>query len=379
MSLSRQWSSSSRYRMSVGVRAPTGRRPDRTAGAGPSPGARPVGGAPGRCHRRRRGRHGRPPPRPASRYRTALGPRPSRPAAGGRAPAVAPTARIVWRTSVLRGRAGADRDRHLPGSVGIQHRELTGLRVLDGLVPAPRPSVTVSSVSTTRLVARYRAGPSVRWRTAPGRRSRRSSLSARNAAPIEVEEPEPGGGQALGDDLGEALHDPIAERGVGVALLPKAAGIDHDEVRALQDVDVVHPAMRREDPRPSDDVSRLQRLDHERARGRGNLQATPARTTKNRPPDRPRANGAPGSMTSSRPQPAIRSRSPGSRPARTGCEASSSRIVGVLIRCCASIAATSSVRSMPAGHHEMQRPHPTQPDSPNWSHHVESLCVSHCR
>ena len=40
-------------------------------------------------------------------------------------------------------------------------------------------------------------------------------------------------------------------------------------------------------------------------------------------------------------------------------------------------AAASTVRSMPTGHHVMHRPHPTQPLSPYWSHHVPSLCVNH--
>ena len=43
------------------------------------------------------------------------------------------------------------------------------------------------------------------------------------------------------------------------------------------------------------------------------------------------------------------------------------------------IAATSSVISIPTGHQVIQRPHPTQPDSPNWSCHVPSLWVSHWR
>ncbi len=34
---------------------------------------------------------------------------------------------------------------------------------------------------------------------------------------------------------------------------------------------------------------------------------------------------------------------------------------------------------MPAGHQVMQRPHPTQPEDPNWSVHAASLWVSHCR
>jgi hypothetical protein len=45
----------------------------------------------------------------------------------------------------------------------------------------------------------------------------------------------------------------------------------------------------------------------------------------------------------------------------------------------ARIAADSSVMSIPTGHHVMHRPQPTHPDVPNWSHHVESLWVIHCR
>ena len=43
------------------------------------------------------------------------------------------------------------------------------------------------------------------------------------------------------------------------------------------------------------------------------------------------------------------------------------------------IAAASSVRSMPTGHQAMQRPQPTHPEVPNWSHQVPSLWVSHWR
>ena len=45
----------------------------------------------------------------------------------------------------------------------------------------------------------------------------------------------------------------------------------------------------------------------------------------------------------------------------------------------ARIAATSSVMSMPTGHHVMQRPQPTQPELSNWSCQVPSLWVSHWR
>ena len=43
------------------------------------------------------------------------------------------------------------------------------------------------------------------------------------------------------------------------------------------------------------------------------------------------------------------------------------------------MARTSSVMSMPTGHHVMQRPHPTQPELPNWSCHEASLWVIHWR
>ena len=43
------------------------------------------------------------------------------------------------------------------------------------------------------------------------------------------------------------------------------------------------------------------------------------------------------------------------------------------------MARTSSVISIATGHQVMQRPQPTQPDEPNWSIHVASLCVSHWR
>src|SRR3712207_6048003 len=40
-------------------------------------------------------------------------------------------------------------------------------------------------------------------------------------------------------------------------------------------------------------------------------------------------------------------------------------------------AAASSVMSMPTGHQAMQRPHPTQPEVPNWSYQEASLWVAH--
>ena len=43
------------------------------------------------------------------------------------------------------------------------------------------------------------------------------------------------------------------------------------------------------------------------------------------------------------------------------------------------IALSSSRTSMPTGHQVMQRPQPTQPELPNWSHHVANLWVSHWR
>ena len=41
--------------------------------------------------------------------------------------------------------------------------------------------------------------------------------------------------------------------------------------------------------------------------------------------------------------------------------------------------ASSSRTSIPTGHQATQRPQPTQPELPNWSHHVPNLWVSHWR
>ena len=43
------------------------------------------------------------------------------------------------------------------------------------------------------------------------------------------------------------------------------------------------------------------------------------------------------------------------------------------------IAASSSRTSIRTGHQVMQRPQPTQPELPNWSHQLENLWVSHWR
>ena len=68
-------------------------------------------------------------------------------------------------------------------------------------------------------------------------------------------------------------------------------------------------------------------------------------------------------------------------PASAGTSPSSSSIVRIAVRraVVARIAAASSVMSIATGHQVMQRPQPTQPDVPNWSIQVASLCVIHCR
>src|SRR5512140_1534020 len=43
------------------------------------------------------------------------------------------------------------------------------------------------------------------------------------------------------------------------------------------------------------------------------------------------------------------------------------------------MALSSSVTSMPTGHHVMQRPHPTHPSVPNCPCHDANLCDSHWR
>ena len=63
----------------------------------------------------------------------------------------------------------------------------------------------------------------------------------------------------------------------------------------------------------------------------------------------------------------------------SGSSASIVRIAASARRSPARIAAASSVMSIATGHHAMQRPQPMQPEVPNWSIQVASLCVIHCR
>src|SRR5271166_3454462 len=52
---------------------------------------------------------------------------------------------------------------------------------------------------------------------------------------------------------------------------------------------------------------------------------------------------------------------------------------GALTESLSRMAPASTVISIPTGHQVMQRPQPTQPETPNWSIQVASLCVIHWR
>src|SRR5208283_3587995 len=55
------------------------------------------------------------------------------------------------------------------------------------------------------------------------------------------------------------------------------------------------------------------------------------------------------------------------------------RSAGALTESLSRMAPVSTVISIPTGHQVMQRPQPTQPETPNWSIQVASLCVTHWR
>ena len=82
-----------------------------------------------------------------------------------------------------------------------------------------------------------------------------------------------------------------------------------------------------------------------------------------------------------RPQPAISCEVLAARAPRTRARRRSARqsSASALAPRSSRIARASSVMSIPTGHQVMQRPQPTQPELPNWSNQVASLCVIHWR
>ncbi len=191
--------------------------------------------------------------------------------------------------------------------------------------------------------------------------------------------------QALHQHLREPADDAEAERGVLGALPAQARAVELRRAHVRHRPGVEMRAVRREEPRPAEDLAVVNRLDHDLAARRDEV------------PDGDRAvaddveavggvalaedrlallevDVAPAAGDERRgPPPSCRRRTASGRGARQAA------VAALFSSCSVFRAATSSVMSIPTGHHVMQRPQPTQPDVSNWSCHVPSLCVSHCR
>ena len=64
---------------------------------------------------------------------------------------------------------------------------------------------------------------------------------------------------------GEAAHQLVAEVVVGVALTAQAGAVEGDDAHLVDRAGVEVPDVRREEPRPADDLAGIERLDHDRA------------------------------------------------------------------------------------------------------------------
>ena len=273
--------------------------------------------------------------------------------------------------------AAADGDRHLADPERVEHHELPGPD--DRRLAASRARASASTCRRSRCTRS-------RTTNGAGTSAPRQARAQAVAVAIDVEQPEPRPLEPLDHHLREALHQLVAERRVVVALSAQAGAVEG-----------------RSRAPPT-------------ARARRNASGTAGRATTSRPPRRPRSSRSsspprlgtcvssatlPSRTTkkASAGSPSRKSMSPaskrtfGAQPAssasrfvvaarrRTGRSASElvkPRAIGQLL-VVARIAATSSVMSMPTGHQVMHRPQPTQPDVPNWSCQVPSLCVIHCR
>ena len=215
------------------------------------------------------------------------------------------------------------------------------------------------------------------------RRSRVSMLA------IDIEELQPRRVQPLHQERQEALHHLVAEIVVRLAFAAQAGGVDADRARQLDGAGIERPAVRRDKPGGADEIAVAQSREDDRGACRARrFRAPPCRggsgrirrqarlrETSIRPACEAMVAGAAGDERT-----VLRRK----RRRRTGAPAEfasrpSMRVSSVCGCGFARMAAASSVMSMPTGHQVMQRPQPTQPEVPNWSIQVASLCVIHCR
>ncbi len=199
--------------------------------------------------------------------------------------------------------------------------------------------------------------------------------------PVDVEQLKARAIEVLMHLVEKALDQLVAQVVVGFALRAQAISVELDRAHLLDRARVELPLVGRIEPRPSQDLARVDGLNPVRAAaGYVDLQRNPAG------PDQVRSIGfialpeqklagvkadvrcasgqklqVPFGETA---QEAMLAQDRQQRlgfDGRTPCDAYSR----AARRSVARMAATSSVISIPTGHHEMQRPHPTHPEVPN--------------
>ena len=171
---------------------------------------------------------------------------------------------------------------------------------------------------------------------------------------------------------------------VVVALAPQACAVECHRAHGVERACVEVPPVGREEPRPADDVTLVDGLDGDSAAARGEDLELHAPVSQEIEGVRLAALAEevvarlePGVLAAARDQLQLR-RGQASKD-RALRELGVERLHACSSPAVARIAATSSVMSMATGHQVMQRPQPTQPELPNWSCQVPSLCVSHWR
>ena len=203
--------------------------------------------------------------------------------------------------------------------------------------------------------------------------------------PVQVEQLGPGLDQPAGDHPGQPPGDLGVQAGPGLQHRPQRSGLQHHGGGVDRGHGVDLPLVGREHPRPPHHAARLHRGEHHVPR-RGRWVSNEIRPSTSR--CRPSA-GSPSRATrcraltaTTRPHAAMASRSSSARPAVNGWSASSSRTPFTALpppcRGPRSRWPPRPGRWRPGTRRCTDRT-PRTPTVSNWSHHVESLWVSHWR
>src|SRR5512135_3608020 len=206
-------------------------------------------------------------------------------------------------------------------------------------------------------------------------------VAAASVVAIKIQELHAGRLEAGDHHLGEPLQELVAEGRVLLALRAQAGPVERQGPHRVEGARVEAGPVGRKEPRPAEHLAALDRLDGDRPLvGHEHL---------DRDPPLPDHVEPVGGRTLAEDELARLEDDVGDAPDH-GVEVRAGQVLeeGVLAEDlleavdghgrppCASpwrSARASAVMSMPTGHHVMQLPQPTQPETPNWSCHVASL------